>query len=255
MRSLILLSLVLLVPAIAAADSVKLGTKAPTAGETWNEEKSSNLAMNITVKGQPPVPMVISETERKKVVVLAVKDAVVTKAKITYEKKTKVQKSGANEKGGASPLEGKTYTISAGTPIGVEPAADAEAVRKEEKRFGKPDKLRNAVAGKEYTKGKVVELKPEDGHDVFGGDNPDFEVGKLTLEYLGMDGTNAKFAIAVQMRSKKPDQKMSMDFKGTAIVEVPTSELLQMDLTGTVKQDDASAKVDGTLEMKGRRWK
>jgi hypothetical protein len=252
MRRLILLSLLFVLPAgVAAAETIKLGTKTPAVGEKWSEEKSSSVNMTITVKGQPPLAMTIEETEKKKTEVLAVKDDIVTKAKMTYETKTKTEKAGGQSKGGKSPIEGKTYTLTAGDPVTVEPSGEADAVRKEEKRFGKPDKMRKAIAGKEYTKGKVVELKPEDGADVFG--DKEFEITKLTLEYTGMDGKNPKFALRVSMKGKgKP---LTMDLKGTVVVDQATAEPLTMDMTGTVKADDKDMKIDGTLTMKGKRSK
>jgi hypothetical protein len=210
--------------------------------------------MTVTMKGQPPLALEIVDTEKKKFEVLAVKDDVVTKAKITYDKRSKVEKSGKKEKAKASAVEGKTYTLTAGDPVTVEPAGEADDVRKEEKRFGKADKLRLAIAGKEYTKGKSVELKPDDVRDMFG-DSGDVEITKFVIEYVGMVGKNAKFTMVAAMKSKKPDQKMAMDLKGTVVVDVASAEPLEMDVTGTMKSDDGQMKIDGSMTMSGRRSK
>jgi len=249
MRSLPLL-LLLVLTSSASAESIKLGTKPPATGAKWTEEKSMTASITIETHGKT-IPMTMNRVERKRIEVLAVKGDVVVKAKITYDKASDSQKLGANEKGGTNPAEGKTYTVTAGEPIAVEPGAEAEAVRKLEKRFGKPDRMRNVIAGHEYVQGKVIELKPSEVTD-FLDDQGDVE--KFTLEYAGMEGKSANFKMHFE-GTKKDKAPIKIEMSGKVLVDPATAQPLSMDLTGTMKSIGGDPKIDGTITMTGHRTK
>ena len=243
MRSLIIL-LVSVTASFAHADSVKIDNKAPKKGAKWTQEKSSVAKFTVETKGKS-MPMVITEIERKTIEVLDTKADLVTKAKITYVKKSKSR----GDKPTTDPLEGKTFTLTAGEPVVVEPETDADAVRRAESRFGKPDRIRAAVGGREYTKGMVIDISNSAANDMFGEDT---EVTKFTLEYSGMDGKNPKFKVQLEASTKVPIP-MKVVLGGTVVLDPATADSLSIDLTGTMKSTGGDTKLDGTMTMSGHR--
>ena len=166
------------------------------------------------------------------------------------------RKLGGKPKGGVSPIEGKSYTLTAGTPVTVEvggkpaPAPEADAVRAAEKRFGKPDRMAKVLEGKTFTKGKPLDLPPAEIVDAMG-DDPDLKLLKMTLTYRGMTGKRAMFDMAVKIEGDKNGGHMVMDLAGKVTVDPKTSEPVALDLQGTMKITGA-ASGEGTMKMSVR---
>jgi hypothetical protein len=257
-RSLLLIPALLFTAHAALADSssITLGAKAPPAGAKYTEEKATDIDMTVVV-AKKTIKMSSTEKQKKKVEVLASKDDVITKAKVTYEVDQRSKKQDGKSDGGASPIEGKTYTLTAGATIdvagasGKAPDAEASVVREREKRFGKTDKMTKLLAGKKFDLGKPVDLTGPDVADAFA-DDPNLELKKLTLTYRGMDGKNAKFDMQLQIAARKPDSDMKFELSGKALIEPTSGEPIDMKLDGTVKQT-TKAQIDGKVTMAAHR--
>jgi hypothetical protein len=236
--------------------AITLRVAAPRVGQKWTDEKSQSFHVVITGNGKQ-TPMTGERVGTRKVEVLEVTAGAITKANYTYVKYSDVQKLGGKAKGGGSPIDGKSYTLTAGTPIDVsvggKPAAEAEAaaVRELEKRFGKPDRLGKVLDGKTFTRGKVTDLPAADIADAMG-DDPDLKLTKLALTYRGKVGKQAMFDIALVIEGDKKAGHTKMDLAGKAAVDPKTGELVDLDLVGTMKIIGTVA-ADGTMKMKARR--
>jgi hypothetical protein len=243
MRALVCIAVLLVCP-LAAADTITLGAKPTHAvGQKQTITKSVTSDMVVTAKGKQ-VKISMKQLQRKRVEVLAVGAGLVTKAKVTYDEDSKVDVADGKQKGGPSSLVGKTFTITAGSPLEISGGdiADADIVRKREKRFGQSDQIRKAIAGKTFIKDKSVDLDITSLDDL-----PDSKVEKVTLTYRGMSGKLAKFG----MRMVASDSKVAVDLTGTVLVDPASSDAVEGLLAGTVKGVSMSLK--GTLTIEHRQ--
>jgi len=257
-RAALLLAPALLLTSPAGADpgSVTLGAKAPPVGTKYAEEKSSSFEMTVEADGKS-IPVQMSEKQKKKVEVLATKGDAITKAKITYEIDQKSQKQGTVQGGGASKIEGKTYTLTAGATVevagasGPAPAAEAEVVRDREDHFGKPQKIARALAGRTFQLGKQVTLPGAEIGDAFGED-PKMALQALTLTYRGMEGKHAKFDLRMSMAGKQPGNDLKLEVAGKIVIEPTSGEPMDLAVEGTIKQG-GKTKIDGKVKMSAHR--
>ena len=249
MRALFCIALLVL-SAPAAAESITLGSKSPySVGQKTKVEKTSSAEMTITANGQK---VVVKEkaVERKEVEVLAIGTDALAKAKITYTEDSKVSSQNGKQKTDKG-LTGKTFTVTAGKPLQVTGGseADADLLRKKEKRFGESDRMRQVIAGKTFTKDKPVDIDVSALGDQFG--DPDTKLEKVTLTYRGKAGKLAKFGIRMLAKVTKGPLVISFDLLGTVLVDPATSDAVEMTLAGNLKGDGAMP-VTGTMSMTAR---
>jgi hypothetical protein len=257
-RSLLVLPIVLFTSSLAAADanSVTLGAKGLATGTKYAADESFVTDMTVDAAGKQ-IPITLNQARKKRVEVLAVKDGIVTKAKITYDQDSETKVQAGKSMANPSSIVGKTFTLTAGPTLEVQSATgkatddEIAGIKKRERRFGQPDRMAKALAGKKFDKGKPVELATADVADLFG-DNSDLEVKKLALTYTGMDGTNAKFDVKMVMAGTKPESDLAFELAGTMVVDPVSGEPTAMNMNGTVKQTKKT-KIDGKVTMSAKR--
>jgi hypothetical protein len=257
-RALLLVPALLLSTATAHADAAKvtLGAKAPPVGAKYTEEKSAVFELTVRV-GAKTLPIKVVERQEKTVEVLAIKGEAITKAKIAYVHDLKSKQEGANQEGGVSPIEGKTYTLTAGAPVqvdgaaGAAPDAEAAVVRDREKHFGELGKMTKVLAGLTFPLGKPVEIASAEMGDAFG-DDPNLELKKLVFTYRAMNGKNAKFDVELVLGSRKPDVDLKFSMRGTALIDPSSGAPIELALDGTVKQT-GKTQIDGTAKLTAHR--
>ncbi len=160
---------------------------------------------------------------KKRVLVLATRDGVVTKAKVTYDEDIDSAKQGDKTTTTPSSIVGKSYTLTAGATLAVQAASgtptDAEIaeVRNREQRL-----MAKVLAGTTFEKGKTVDMPAEAGL-LYVNEDPDIEIIKVSLTYTGMDGANAKFDMKLVMGSKDPSDDFTIQSSGRAVIDPATS--------------------------------
>ena len=247
MRALLCLALVF-ASGVASAESIKLGDKpAQKVGDKRTQEKTMTAEMTVTAKGQKVV-VTSNARQKRRVEVLAVDGDRITKAKYTYDEDTKVEKLGGKEKGGPSGLAGKTFTLTAGTPYKIEGGseADQDLVRKDVKRFGEVDKMRKALAGRTFEKGKAVELDPADLAHML--DEKNTKPTKATFTYRGMAGKLAKFDVRIVFEVGTKADAIVFDLAGAALLDPASADAIDLTFAGKLKSTGATP-IDGTMSM------
>ncbi len=188
----------------------------------------------------------------KAVEVTKVADGVPTEAKVTY--KSFAEKSAAKTTSVA--LAGKTYTLTAGTPIGVAAATGTAAddeiqlIRKLEPRFGQADKLGKALDGKVFARGKAVTLPSAEVAGAMGGNMGEVKSAEMTMTYRGMEGANAAFDVTLKLEGDKDALHISADLAGKALIDAKTFEVASMEVSGKMA-GTGKTSFAGTLTVAG----
>lgn len=240
---------------VVADDSITLGFAPPAVGTKYTEEMHQDMALDIDAGGQK-FKMTGGKVEKKTVEVLEVSADAVTKAKYTFEAMNEHQEMMGKKDDKASPIQGKTYTLTAGTPTdvatdsGPAPAAEADAVRDAEKKFGKSDRMAKMMAGRSFKKDEAVELPSDMVMEAMDGD--DMKEMKMTITYRGMDGDNAMFDVHMVMSGNDKGNDISVDMTGKVLVDPKTGEANKMELTGPFKMS-GQVKADGSMTMTATR--
>ena len=248
MRTIVLALALVFASGLATAESIKLGNKpAYKVGDKKSQDKSMTAEMTVTAKGQKVV-VTSKATQRKRIEILAMNGDLVAKAKHTYDEDTKLENAAGNQKGGPSTLVGKTFTLSAGSPYKIEGGdpADHEAVRKDVKRFGEPDRMRTALAGRTFDKDKPVALDPADLAHMFDEKNTTLKTATFT--YRGMAGKLAKFDVRIVFEVGTKTDAIVFDLGGAALVDPATADAIDLTFAGKLK-GTGSAPLDGTMSM------
>ena len=244
--------LVLLVGSAAADDkSLTVHLVAEKAGAKWTEDKLEVSKVNVDRNGSK-LPVTSAHHEKKSVEIVKMHGADVAEARYTYVEFGDTQKiaSGAeNKRAGA--IAGKSYTLTAGSPIGVAAstgkATDEELalVRKAEKRFGQPDRMAKFIDGKTFPRDKLV-VVPAAELEAMNSD--DLKVTALALTYRGMDGADASFDVALKMEGDRKGSHTKLDLTGKLAMEVRTGKIVGMVAKGSLTATGAQS-VDGTVEI------
>ncbi|MCA9677383.1 MAG: hypothetical protein KC464_20330, partial [Myxococcales bacterium] len=241
-------------PTVADDKQITMGGQPPAIGSTWEETKVQHMELNIDANGQK-VAMTMDGVENKKTEALEVTNDILTKAKITYIKNDNTQTMGGKSRSKPTSVVGKTYTITAGSPLGVAtdagPAPDAEAaeVRDLEKHFGEPERMAKLLLGKTFPINQKVDL-PAD--EIKGAMSDELTVKKLSLTYLGLDGTDATLDMDMEAEVNQGGNVITMGLAGKVRLDTKTSELVEMKLEGPVKMT-GQASAEGTMRMEATR--
>jgi hypothetical protein len=247
--SLLVVPVVLLTSTLAASDptSVTLGDKGLATGAKFSEEEGFAMTMNVEAGGKRAT-FSISEKRKKRVEVLATKDGVVTKAKVTYDEDTEISKQDGKTEVTPSAIVGKTYTITAGAPLDIQAASGKATATEIAVVRSREQRLMARVLGQTFDKGKSFDVPAADAAMMFGTD-PDIEVKKVSLTYVGMDGANARFVMKLLMGSKDPSLVLTIDASGPAVID-PAGNPVSTALEGTVKVD---GKLAGKVSISSKR--
>jgi hypothetical protein len=243
---------------VVADDSITLGFTPPAVGEKWTEEQTQTMALDIDAGGQK-MKMTGNKVEKKTIEVLEVKEDTVTKAKYTFDIITEEQEMAGKKDSKPSAIAGKTYTLTAGTPTdvatdsGPAPAAEAEAVRDSEKKFGKSDRMAKMMAGKTFKKGEATELDSKMVMEAMDDDGS-MKNASMTLTFTGMDGDNAAFDVKMVMGGSEKGNDINVEMNGKITIDPKTGQPIKMDLTGPFKMS-GQFKADGSMTITATRTK
>jgi hypothetical protein len=238
-------------------DSVTLTDRPLAVGDKWTEEKKEVSDLIVTANGQK-VPVKSERHEKRVFEVLAVDKNGPTKAKYTFTIDSET-KTAPKPGGGPTAINGKTYTLTAGSPYtiagtgaGAVPAAEADLVRKRVKKFGKSDQLGKVLSGKTFVKGKQLQLTAAELAEA--APDPELKLTSVGLTYTGMRGDRALFDVVMKGEGSKGKASMTLEFKGKIEVDPKTNTPLDSKMEAAVKATGANP-VEGTLKMTTVRTK
>lgn len=244
-------------PAVAD-DSITLHAHQPKAGEKWTEEKTEVSVLTADT-GTKKVPVSSNKSLKKSVEVTKVSKDTITEEKVTYGAITETSKVDGKDKAvPAKPFANKGYKLSAGTPVTVEALSgtaskdEVEAIRKEEKHFGKADRMDKLLDGKTFKKGVAVKLPSDELAKAFADDD-NFKSAEMSLTYKGTTGNIATFDVTLKMDGQNAAGKLEMDTAGTITYDIKTSSPVDMKVKGTLKATGGKVPLDGTIEISEHR--
>lgn len=237
----------------AVSGEVTITRKPPKVGSKRKVEHTSNLTLDITY-GPKKIGVLEDEVNKRTEEVLGVTGDLVTKAKVTYEQRTKTKnqdgRTGAPDK---NVLAGKTFIVEHkdgkvlvtnedGKPVD---AASKAAVEKDYKRFGKPNAVSAAVPTRPLKIGEEVkELSAAIVEDL--KEDMDAEKAGLTVEAPKVvldrkDGDNAVFVITMTMKMAKGPLKGSIPLVGGVTVRASDGFLVRSETNGPINLDISEA--------------
>lgn len=244
-------------PAVAD-DSITLHAHQPKAGEKWTEEKVEITAVTVDANGKK-VPVDGKKTLKKSVEVTKVSKDAITEEKVTYGAVTETSKVGGTDKPvPEKAFANKGYKLAAGTPVAVEALKgtaskdEVEAVRKEEKHFGKADRMDKLLDGKTFKKGVAVKLPSDEIAKAFADDDS-VKSAEMSLTYKGTTGNIATFDVTLKMAGDTPNGHVVMDTAGTVTYDIKASSPVDMKVKGSLKLTGGKFPADGTIELTEHR--
>lgn len=254
-----------------AVDGLTIVPKMPAVGTKWEETRKNQMKLTMTVDigaARNHATLDDRETTVEKSEVLGVEGKIVTKKKITYAEKTKVQSENGKDKSTPSPLVGKTYVLAMvdGKPAVTDeagksvPAVEEELVLKSHRSFGKPDPMFDGMPQGAIRVGdevpslkKALQDNLADSDD--GKDHPEFIVDsvKLTTIDKGNDLVGV-FALEITVQTPKDSKDpfaMKAKLTGTMKLRAKDGWLTGMELKGPLDLagKDPSFKVEGKGDM------
>lgn len=259
-------------PASAAApEAITIVVLPPTAGQKVRTARKNHMTMKVAIDiglARNKADIDDRDSSVEALEALAVEARTVTRAKVTFVEKTRVQSENGTEKSTPAPVVGKTYVLAlvggkpavtdeGGKPV---PAAEEELVLRTHRAFGKPRPSLDAFpkgplrVGDEVPSLKgAMQEQLSDAEE--GADHPEFVVDSVKLASIekGADPV-AVFKIALTARtpdgSKEPFA-MSARLEGTLKVRARDGAELGLDVRGPLKLEgrDPKLKVEGKGEM------
>jgi hypothetical protein len=218
----------------AAEDAVRIAYKVPSVGMASVEERRTVMAMTLRTPDGKTHDMSRTVHERRRIEVLATDARRVTRARYTFEVNSKRDTNGAGVTTRPTLIAGKTYTLELGTPTvprerlivstesGPAPPDEADEVRAEVKRFGKPDDISRLVANRTYRKDAVVELPVAEVPDALD----DGTLTRLALTYRRTDGDVAIFDIVMAMSGTRDGLTVESLLTGEIAIDPRSGDVL-----------------------------
>ena len=237
------------VKAAPVDDSITLHYSPPRAKTKWTENKHRTVAFTTSVNGTKR-SITTDATETKTIEVLAVVGDSITKANYGF-KIANTQTVNGTARVAASSIDGKTYTLTAGTPIGVAgkagpvPAIEADEVREHEKRFGRPDRFGKMLDGKRFAKGAAVAMSATELAEAMRDE--DVKITKLTLTYRAMTAGNAVFDAAMTLEQSQGGT-LKAEVVGELVVDPKTAVGIKFSGQGALKISGPMSG-EGTMKL------
>jgi len=255
-----------------AANVLTIVPRVPAVGTKWQETRKNQMKLTMTIDlglARNSATLDDRETTIEKSEVLGVDGKIVTKKKLTYVEKTKVQSENGKEKVATTPVLGKTYVLAmvAGKPTVTDeagksvPTEEEDVVLKSHRAFGKPDPMIDGMPegairiGDDVPKlKKALQDNLTDADD--GKERPEFIVNEVKLTGIekGNEPTGV-FSVKITVQTPKDSKDpfaMNATLTGTMKLRAKDGWLSGMELTGplTLQGKDPSLKVEGKGEMK-----
>ena len=199
-------------------------------------------------------PLVQHREEVRTAEVLAVKGDAVTKLKVTFGKVVSYRKMGFQVLKDQTPLEGKTFLVTA--PGGKITITDkdgnlvsGDTFRELRSIFvgqvGKPDPRKPFFTGRTFRKGEGIVLSPEEMKAFALPSDESVKPTRMTVTWVGQEGDVATFAITSLMTGKQGPMTMTFDVKATLKLEVSTMRPLAL-------EDEAQLRGTGSMELEAK---
>ncbi len=239
----------------AAPETLALTWKAPAVGRTETRHDNLETRMKLTDPQGQVADVVMVQTEQTHAEVVAVTpDGAIATVKVRYEADDERQTFNGQTQDKPSPIEGKTYVVSAeagaikasrddGSPVSPEEQA---AVAEEEEELGKIPGMARLLISRSWTTGKQVDLTPEEITEALGGDDDMTPLsGSLTLDRV--DGGVATFEMGLTAFREDADGRMNATMSITIELEVEHVRPIAMRMTGTLEGTIQGMKTTGAM--------
>lgn len=247
-------------PAFAGDDSFTVHRHKVAVGDKWTEEKTDQTQTRV---GTDKPSVIVTETTVKKTIEVLRVDAAghATAEKVAYATAKTTELVDRTEKSKPDLLAGKTYKLTtgaAGAPFTVEAvtgkasAAELDAIRKLEKRFGKGEQLDKVLDGKTFEKDQEVTL-PAAELDAAYGDEPPFQHVEMRLTYQGTTKQVAAFAYTMKMVGDLDGTHYELYGSGTVEVDAKTDAILDMKLTAGLQATGGKAPFVAKIDSSAHR--
>lgn len=243
-------------PALAAAQEVKIVEKAPAVGTVVSVQKTTSMQMKLDIKFGDQAQKKSAQEDSKEVFEYTIQEVnakAPTKVRVTYKSidKTKREDQNPPEKETFG-VVGKTYTVSFTDGAlkivdaqGQEPPVqDLEHIRKDFKSLGEADSFLKILPQRALKVGEKFDLTKELAQELFGGEEKstegmDLSQSTVTLKAIkkvnGVDA--AVFDLAMNIKGEQGPLRLTMNLKGEVVVTVQGGHLIQAALQGPLEMN------------------
>lgn len=263
MRARVILAIVALLAVTAgladakgkASKGLKVPKRVPAVGETQNGAQTMSMDLHMTI-GAQKMDMKMTSERIEDLEILDVKDGVVTKEKIAYQKRTETT-TGAGSTNQGVDLAGKVYVVEwTGSELKITaadgstpPADELDKVKRDAGTVGKPDTFASLLTGPTFQTGKTVTVSGDDLAKLFAGDDK-LKGGNASLTLKTIENGHATIALELTMAMSESGFSMSFGIHGLITVETSTGFVSAFEIEGPITID-GQAKGDGFLKLAG----
>jgi hypothetical protein len=158
-----------------------------------------------------------------------------------------------DEEGAATAIHGKTYVLAVGSPTrittdtgGPVPETEATLVRSRDSRFGKPDPIRNVLAGKTLLRDTPYPMTATDLADY---DLDGIKATKYVLTFRGRRGAHGVFDASMAFTGTSDGIEMAFELAGRYVVDLETGTDLEYDVSGPLTTRRGGGVIRGRIRL------
>jgi hypothetical protein len=242
----------------AAAEGLTLEWKPATVGEVQTSVDQVETKMTFNAGPGQVVELQAVSTEKTRSETVAITpDGAVAKVRVQYEAHNDRQTMNGKTEVKASPIEGKTYAVSAeggvikathedGSPISAEEQA---AIEEESDDLGKIPGMAELLLSRPWKQGEAVALTAEDLIRALGPEEQ-MKPQSGTLTLVAVDGGVASYQLAVEATMADGQDKLDATLEMTFELDIARVRPIAMRMggtfRGTVQGMESTGSVTGT---------
>lgn len=239
--------------------------RAPDAvGDVRSDESTlgMSLDMEVRVDGElvQSASMSEQESKAKKRTVLEVTDGIATKVRLAFGTMKKKGVQAGTERELTLPVSGRVYVAARGKDDRIEVTSgdekpvstqEAEIVRNEAKRLGKPDRLASFLPDRPVAVGESLEVPLEVLREMFDDEKVKSDRARFTLK--GVEEGRAIFAMDLKLKGEpNPGVTMRMNLTGELLIDPATKRALSLKLDGPVTLESRQKNGESEIRMDGK---
>ncbi|MBK9032640.1 MAG: hypothetical protein IPL61_15245 [Myxococcales bacterium] len=242
----------------AAGTTLKLTEVPPKVGDKRTKIEDNEIALQMDAKGKKVDVQVVGHKEEQ-LELLELAGDVMMKVKASYPSISNTQTIAGKVQAKPNVLAGKAYVVWSEAGEIKATTADGAAVSAEElaeladenDELGKPDVMQQILANRTWTIGEPYVFTADDLAKLKARANPGKPVpSAISFTLRSFDATVAVFELTMSMVQAKGTEQLQFDMKGTARLELPSTNPIEMSMSGPISGTANGMPTTGTLTGK-----